>query len=176
MPSRDHNLGRSEPRAAAGREDMPTNVVDAVRRVSWVFRLAGVVLAGALTGVGLWLRRACNAGEADLDGCFLAFWTGFSLVILFLIVWHFWLPITGLVLAIVLAFGGLGLISSAGTLKHNLVSIAIARHRIAFASAIAASVWIANQAMSGVNSLGSQVQTLQQDVNGLKAKHRGERG
>jgi hypothetical protein len=66
-----------------------------------------VVLATALTGLGLGLRRLFTRAtdEDTWADTFLAFWVGFGLVLTFLMLWHFVLPVNGVALGIVLTAG-----------------------------------------------------------------------
>lgn len=62
-----------------------------------------VVLAVAFAGLGLALRRAFGLARATLEDCFLAFWMGWGIVLLFLMLWNFVFPVGPAALAIVLA-------------------------------------------------------------------------
>lgn len=78
--------------------------------------LTQVLLAAALSGIGLLVRRGFGPRGIRLDDCFLAFWIGLACVTLFLLVWNFFLPVGGLALPIVLAAGAAGLLG----VRHEL--------------------------------------------------------
>jgi hypothetical protein len=68
-----------------------------------------LLLAAALMGIGLAVRRRFGLRTIRIDDCFLAFWVGLAGVILFLLLWNFFLPVGGMALPIVLAAGAWGL-------------------------------------------------------------------
>lgn len=84
--------------------------------------LTFLVLACALTGLGLVLRRWFGLRRAEVDDVFLAFWMGFGLVLVFLIAWNFVFAIGPTALALVLGAGIVGLAverrTLAGAFEH----------------------------------------------------------
>lgn len=70
--------------------------------------LTQLVIALALAGIGLALRRSFGLRAIGVDDCFLGFWVGLAGVTLFLIVWNFLFAVTGTALILVLAAGVLG--------------------------------------------------------------------
>jgi hypothetical protein len=69
-------------------------------------------LGAAITGVGLLVWRASGVRRLGMDDVFLAFWCGYGLVVLFLMIWNFVLPVRGAAEAVVLALGAAGLLAS----------------------------------------------------------------
>lgn len=79
-----------------------------------------MILVVALTGLGLALRRAFGLAQATLEDCFLAFWMGFVLVILFLMLWNFAFPVRPAALGIVLVTGMAGMVGARRCLTTGL--------------------------------------------------------
>lgn len=70
------------------------------------------VMAAALMGIGLLMRRAFVAAAPEVDDCLAAFWMGFGAVILFLLLWNFAAPVTVAALTIVVLTGVAGVVSA----------------------------------------------------------------
>ena len=68
-----------------------------------------LILITTFVGIGLALRRLFGLKKLTIDDCFLAFWTGFGIIILFLLFWNFLYPVTNLALFLVIAAGVAGL-------------------------------------------------------------------
>lgn len=66
--------------------------------------------ASVFIGLGLAIQRLLGLKAVDLERCLTAFWMGFCVVIIFLQLWHFWFPVNGPVLVLVIACGTLGLV------------------------------------------------------------------
>jgi len=73
-----------------------------------------LLLFAVFTGIGLGLRRLFGLRKLDTDACLLAFWHGFGVVLLFLLLWNFLLPVNvGAQLVVLLA----GLVAVAPALR-----------------------------------------------------------
>ncbi|MEO6436143.1 MAG: hypothetical protein ABIP55_10330 [Tepidisphaeraceae bacterium] len=107
------------------------------------------LLAGAFIGIGLLWRSIFNPDSRRLplrgDDLFLAFWSGFALVLMFLQFWHLARPIDGVALTIVLAVGLLALAPNVS--RFNLTRPS----GMLLALAIVA-LWIANRAIGPGNA------------------------
>ena len=55
--------------------------------------VAILLLASAFMGTGLAIRRAFGLRTLCLEDCFLAFWVGYAVTLLFLILWNFMDPV-----------------------------------------------------------------------------------
>jgi len=111
-----------------------------------------VTLGAAFTGIGLAARRAFGLRALTLDDCFLAFWVGVSVVLLFLILWNFLLPVGLTALLIVLAAGTVALIGSGRQLR-GVFAQERWRPRAWEAVVLALGVlWVANHCMPAFNS------------------------
>jgi hypothetical protein len=69
-----------------------------------------IIAAVVLAGVGLALRRAAGPRKIVADDLLRSFWVGFAAVVLFLQLWHFWLPVDGLAASLLVAVGVAGLL------------------------------------------------------------------
>jgi hypothetical protein len=102
-------------------------------------------LAVALTGVGLVLRRGFGLMKATLEDWFTAFWMGFGLVIVFLMLWNFFLPLGGgAPLVIVLVTGMTGVVAARrwGWVAKSLWESAPPLWAVV--SAVLFSLWVSN--------------------------------
>jgi hypothetical protein len=76
-----------------------------------------VVVAAALLGLGLGLRRVFGVRGLDPDEALLAPWVGFALVVLFLLLWNFVFPVNDWAFGLVLLAGALGLAANRAELR-----------------------------------------------------------
>ncbi len=79
-----------------------------------VLLAAWSVVALTHYGWGVWVGRLAQ-GRAPISPT-AAFWGGFVGIVVFLQLWHLWLPITGITTGIVIAIGGAGLLVQRGAL------------------------------------------------------------
>jgi len=104
-----------------------------------------VLLSCAVAGIGLLFRRTVTSEPLDLDDCFVAFWTGFALLVPFLLCWNFVRPIGWPALATALITGATGLLLNARQLS-GLPSREAWRPSVAqFVGLCLAALWVANQ-------------------------------
>lgn len=103
-----------------------------------------VILAAAFVGIGLGARRLFGLRTVGIDDCFHAFWVGFGGVILFLILWNFIYPITGITLLCFLVVGSVGLFAARRPLGKIRRNDPWNPTRSFILLAILASLWIAN--------------------------------
>lgn len=61
-----------------------------------------------VSGLGSMLRIPFKVREADLDDAFLCFWLGFSVLLVFLQLWHLYRPVNTAAVCVLAAFGGTG--------------------------------------------------------------------
>lgn len=121
--------------------------------------LFNIVLALAFTGLGLGVRRASGRKRADLCDCFFAFWTGFGVVILFLMLWNFVLPVVPIVLTGVL-LSGLTLMAHAIKSKSLSVSKSLPpRWSILLAGIFC--VWVANLSTGAMTAWDTSLYHMQ---------------
>lgn len=127
--------------------------------------LSFVLVIAAFIGIGLALRRAFGLRQVRLDDCFQAFWMGFAVVILALILWNFFFPVGGAALAVVLAGGAAGLLVS----RRELASLAAGARPPAWALAVvlALALWLANGSLAPLTNWDSTLYHLQ----GVKWAH-----
>lgn len=114
-----------------------------------------------LMGIGLLGRRAFGLRSLDVNNCFAAFWMGFSGVILFMMLWNFAFPISGVALPLVVAAGGAGWL----VWRHDL--------RLVFRRAgwrptvwflvvlLLAGVWVADMSMGPLSNWDSALYHVQ---------------
>ncbi len=69
-----------------------------------------IIAAVVLAGVGLALRRAAGPRKIVADDLLRSFWVGFAAVVLFLQLWHFWLPVDALAASLIVSGGVAGLL------------------------------------------------------------------
>jgi hypothetical protein len=112
------------------------------------------VLAAALCGIGLIVRRLFVRERIRFDDLFLAFWVGYAFVLLFLILWNFFLPVGGgICLALVLTAGALGLFGARGSFRDEW-STRRAGVLLFFCAGI---LFLVNQSISSVSSWDSNL-------------------
>ena len=118
-----------------------------------------LLLAAACAGLGLGLRRAFGLTRARLEDCLLAFWMGFGLVILFLLLWNFVLPAGPAALGIVLVTG----LASAGRSGRAIRSgLAQGRPpRWSMLVALVFALWVANLSTGRLTSWDSSLYHMQ---------------
>ncbi len=110
----------------------------------YVFASFLLVIA-SLTGIGLGVRRLFVQHAPDWDTCALAFWHGFGMVILFLLLWNFLFPVNGVAMLLVLVAGGAGIVAVAPVLP-GMVGTAGSPPPLAWVLAMLAGLWLANLA------------------------------
>ena len=120
-----------------------------------------LVLALAFAGVGLILRRAFGLIELDIDDLFLAFWTGFGVIILILILWNFILPVGLSALILVLSLGTLGICWNWRALSRIFDDPSWRLNAPSRLFLILVVLWITNQSMAGFKSYDGALYHLQ---------------
>ena len=123
--------------------------------------LTQLVLAVALAGIGLTVRRAFGLRRIGLDDCFFGFWTGLAAVTLFLLLWNFLFPVTGAALLIVLAAGTLGWFGVRRALAGMFESDPWRPGRTTGLLLLRAGVWIAKLSLGQMSSWDSALYHLQ---------------
>ena len=128
-----------------------------------------VFLSAVIAGIGLLVRRGFGLPRADLDDCFLAFWIGFAIVLLFLLVWNFFFPVATGALTVVLVAGGLGLWRSWPALRAlgGSPTGKLPSRRTALAVGLT-SLWIANLSTGGMANWDTALYHMQ----GVEWAHR----
>src|SRR5215813_7634395 len=110
--------------------------------------------AVALVGIGRLAHGAVlHDAEPTLDECF---WTGFALLLLLLMGWHFAARIDGRTTLAAAALGSIGLVVGRKDLRRRLAG-AMTVSRGAVAISVLLSVWLANRALSAPGSRDSAV-------------------
>lgn len=120
-----------------------------------------LILSAAFAGIGLLVRQAFGCKAIDIDDGFLAFWTGYGVVILILILWNFFLPVGLSALGFVLTLGGIGILLTRRALTNMFRSD---QWRPTFLQAlplIVGALWVANQSMAGLRSWDGGLYHLQ---------------
>jgi hypothetical protein len=112
------------------------------------------VAAMALVGIGRLAHAAVLHGtEPTLDECF---WTGFALLLLLLLGWHFVARIDERATLAAAALGVIGLVVGRKDLRKHLAG-ALATSRGPLAISVLSVVWLANRALSAPGSRDSAV-------------------
>jgi hypothetical protein len=110
--------------------------------------------AVVLVGIGRLAHGAVLPGaEPTLDECF---WTGFALLLLLLLGWHFVARIDGWATLAAAALGSIGLVLGRKDLRRRLAG-GLAVSRWAVAISVLSGVWLANRALSAPGSRDSAV-------------------
>ena len=120
-----------------------------------------LVVAAALVGVGLGVRRGFGLRRLGLDDGFLAFWTGLGAVILFLMLWNFFLPISGVVLPLVLLAGAAGLAGNRSGLAGVLREEGWRPSRGVWLLLGLVALWIANLSLGPLDNWDSALYHIQ---------------
>jgi hypothetical protein len=120
-----------------------------------------VILAAAFVGVGLILRRAFGLKMIEIDDCFLAFWTGFGVINVILILWNFIWPVGLSALLLVLSLGTAGSLWNRKALISTLNRKSWRPTRLQICLYLLAASWVANQCMAGFNSWDGGLYHLQ---------------
>jgi hypothetical protein len=119
------------------------------------------VVAACFAGIGLLVRRAWGLTALDVDDCFLAFWVGFAMATLFLLIWNFFFPVGLIALLFVLMAGAAGL----ACCWRSLAAVGAARERrptwLSGSLLTFAILWIANQATGAFRSYDGALYHLQ---------------
>lgn len=105
-----------------------------------------VIVASALTGLGMGLRWRFDNQAPEVDDLFLCFWLGFAATLVLLQLWHCFYAIDIRVAAIILAIGCAGHLVTRGAAFRTVASLARDVRPWFLAVLIAASVWVANNA------------------------------
>lgn len=106
------------------------------------------VLAALLLGVGLLERRVTGHGVDRAGDLWSVLWTGWALLLCFLQVWHFFLPVddSARIAAGVLALAGW---IGAGKGPWLALARALPRNAIGLAAVAAGAVWLSNRCLAG---------------------------
>jgi len=125
----------------------------------YVFASFLLVIA-SLTGIGLGVRHLFVGDAPDWDACALAFWHGFGLVILFLLLWNFLFPVNGVAMLVVLVAGVAGIAAVAPALR-GMADTARFPHPLGWVPAMLAGLWLANLATGPFTSWDGGLYHLQ---------------
>jgi hypothetical protein len=120
-----------------------------------------LILSAAFAGIGLVVCRAFGLRTLNIDDCFLAFWVGFSVVILYLMMWNFALPVRLVTLLFVLAAGGAGLVWNWEALTRIFDNESWRPSLLLMLISGLASFWVANQCTAGFQSWDGALYHLQ---------------
>jgi hypothetical protein len=136
-----------------------TAIFSALLGTLFVFSF-NAILAASFTGLGLLLRKAFGLKHATIEDCFTAFWMGFGLIIAFLMLWNFALPIGGgAPLIIVLVAGIAGML---GTRRSMTAAIwGSAPPRWSVICAVLFSLWVANLSLGQMTAWDSALYHMQ---------------
>ena len=104
-----------------------------------------------LVGLGLALQRLFGCRQVNSGRCLTAFWMGFALLILFLQIWNYVLPINWQALVVICVLGGAGLAWHASELMPWFHRAMGNRTGGVFAIILIA-LWIANQSIGPGNA------------------------
>ena len=115
----------------------------------------------AFTAIGLLVRRWFGLRGISIDDAFLAFWTGFGIVVLILIVWNFFLPIGWPSWLFVLGLGGAALLWNRKDILSSIGAIDWRPGKVQVVCLLAGSLWVANQSMAGFRSWDGALYHLQ---------------
>jgi hypothetical protein len=118
-----------------------------------------LVLVASFTGVGLLLRHLFKKQIVDISDYFVAFWTGYGLVVLFLIVWNFFLPVGLPSFLSVLVFGGVGW--WLGGVPKFRTTDSWRPTRLQIALIVLGSLWVANHATGDLTNWDDGLYHLQ---------------
>ena len=117
--------------------------------IQFILAMAAIILTWGLlfaifVGVGLLAQLLTGLRKFDSDHCLMAFWMGLACTILFLQLWHLAMPVGALALAVVSAFGILGLFRNKSDIfawsRKNL-----ADKRGVIIAMLALTIWLANR-------------------------------
>ena len=119
---------------------------------SLLFLLGGTIgiaatqlaVAVALAGVGLLMRRCYGPARLTLRDATVAFWVGLVVANVFLMLWHFLLPVTSAATAVVLVAGVIGLYGSRQALSEAIEGEAWAKDRRVILLVVVCWLWVAN--------------------------------
>ncbi len=123
--------------------------------------LTFLILATTFVGIGLGARRAFGLVDIGSDDLFIAFWIGFSFVLLLLLFWNFVLPVDGRTLSVVMSGGVLGLFV---VRRHLAVAIRDARGTVprrAWLLVGIALLWVANLSSGAMTNWDSSLYHMQ---------------
>ncbi len=105
------------------------------------------VVALALVGWGFAARRSFGLRRLCTDAALMSFWMGFALVILFLQLWHLWLPVSWEAAVVVGAVGLAGLVGYAREVREWTSRINWHQRWPDLLALGSAAVWTADRAM-----------------------------
>ena len=120
-----------------------------------------LILSVAFAGIGLALSRAFGLKALSIDDCFLAFWVGFGVIILCLMVWNLVLPVGLLALLFVLAVGGTGIVWNWEDLTRIFDNDSWRPSLLLVLMSGLAGFWIANQCTAEFQSWDGALYHLQ---------------
>jgi hypothetical protein len=108
---------------------------------------AWIALAAVLAGVGLLFRRRWRRSEPlERDEGFALVWTGYALVVLLLQSWHFFAPVNGWSLGIVVALGAIGWMANVRAVAPALRGgLRLSENRVPLALFVVFLLWAANR-------------------------------
>jgi hypothetical protein len=113
---------------------------------------AFVIMVAAIVGIGLVIRRALGLVDVDLDGVFLAFWTGYGVALLVLILWSLVLPVGVPALIVIVGLGGIGLAWNREGLANVFARDAWRPSVLQALLLIVGALWVADQALASFQS------------------------
>ncbi|MBI3783670.1 MAG: hypothetical protein HY270_09725 [Deltaproteobacteria bacterium] len=114
----------------------------------WIVIAAWAALAPVLLGVGLLTRRVLGGRARSAGDLWMAYWLGWTAILLLLQLWHFLLPVRDLARIFIATLATVGLITGGWSLWVDLLR-RLPRHALWAASFLAATLWLANHALYG---------------------------
>ena len=123
--------------------------------------VAFLVLATAFMGIGLLVRRIFSVPLLDVDDCFLAFWTGFGVVNLILILWNFVGSIGVEAMAFVMVLGVAGIAWTRAGLVRMFEGPRKSFVSLPSLLMLVGGLWVANQALGDFRSYDGSLYHVQ---------------
>lgn len=123
--------------------------------------LSQIVLAGAFAGIGLAVRRTFGLTTPNMDDVFTAFWLGFSAIVVGLMLWHFVLPVTVVVLMLALLVGAAGFLMSRRDIAAAFASEGWRTRRGWLLAMVIVALYVANQGVADLTYSDSALYHLQ---------------
>jgi len=114
-----------------------------------------VSLFVVLSGLGSALRIPFNLKEADVDDVFLCFWLGFSVLLVFLQLWHLFQPVNTAAACILALSGGVGHLATRGAIFQALRREFGGVPKRFVGGLLLVAVWVANHATAAPDSFDS---------------------
>lgn len=105
----------------------------------------------AFTGVGFLAHRLIAIRPFRTETWFSAFWVGWALCLGLLVTWHFYAPVGGPVLLLILIFGGVGFALNMKDLRVFWQHSQLRLHWVFFLGLALIAIWLANRCLGPIN-------------------------